>query len=233
MRASFTASLERLGVDRVRLLQLHNSVTSSRGDLPTSVTLQDVFGRAGIVAAFESLMAEGRVDAFGFTGLGDQQSVDELVQSRVFNSVQVPLNLLTPFAGQDRSAGSIDVDYETLVQNCARHDVGVIAIRVFAGGALVGQSPSPHTYKTKFFSMDLFQRDQQRALQLRSALPDGLSLAEASLRFVLSVPGVTTALLGIASPEQVDQAVSFASKGPIDTQTWEQIRRIGHDLHLP
>ena len=70
VRESFDASLKRLQIERVTLLQLHNSVTSQRGDLPTSVTVEDVLGPAGIVEAFESLKVERRVEHFGFTGLG-------------------------------------------------------------------------------------------------------------------------------------------------------------------
>src|SRR5262249_49643490 len=38
VRASFDASLARLGLRRVTLLQVHNSITARRGDLPTSIT---------------------------------------------------------------------------------------------------------------------------------------------------------------------------------------------------
>jgi len=216
VRESFEASLKRLGASRVTLLQLHNSVTSERGDLPTSLTVRDVLGKEGVVTAFESLKAEGRVDAFGFTGLGEHRAVVDLVRSRVFTSAQVPLSLLTPVAGEDRSAGSIDVNYPQLVDECQANDVGVIAIRVFAGGALSGQDPSPYTYRTKFFSLDLFRRDQQRVAQMLDSLPNGMSPAEATMRYVTSHSGVTTALIGFASPTQIEQACSYAERGPLE-----------------
>ena len=97
---SVKQSLARLGVERVSLLQLHNSITAKRGDLPTSVTVDDVLGKNGVVAAFERLRGEGLVDHFGFTGLGDTQSLDAIVESQVFTSAQVPLSLLTPVAEQ-------------------------------------------------------------------------------------------------------------------------------------
>ena len=49
VRESVEGSLRRLRVDRITLLQLHNSVTRSRGDLPTSVTSDDALGAGGIV----------------------------------------------------------------------------------------------------------------------------------------------------------------------------------------
>ena len=224
---SFKASLRRLGVKRVALLQLHNSVTANRGDLPTSITANDVLGRNGVATAFEALKNDGRVEALGFTGLGDRSSLQEVVSSDIFSAAQVPLNLLTPCSSDDRSAGSVDVDYLQFAEQCADHGVGVIAIRVMAGGALVGQPPAPHTYKTKFFPLDLFHRDAQRAAKVDEAIRSDLTLAEASVRYVLGVPGVTTALVGFASAEQVRQCLSFAQKGPLDRETQRTITRAG------
>jgi len=226
IQKSFAASLQRLRTKHVTLVQLHNSITMKRGDLPTSVTVDDVLGKHGVVAAFEELREKRLVDQFGFTGLGDKRSLAEIAQSHMFTSSQVPFNLLTPFRGQDRSAGSVDVDYEELVKQCASHDVGVIAIRVFAGGALVGQKPAPHTYKTKFFPLDLYQRDQQRAIRLQEVLPPDITLAEASVRYVLSKTGISTALIGFASPAQIDAAIRFARKGPLDIELLSQIEEM-------
>ncbi|MBI86249.1 MAG: hypothetical protein CMJ81_23885 [Planctomycetaceae bacterium] len=223
IRQSLEGSLQRLGVDRVTLLQLHNSVTSRRGDLPTSIDVQDVLGKEGVLSALEQLRREGRVEHFGFTGLGDKRSLAELVSSGAFTSAQIPLNLLLPFSGRDRWAGSVDVDYERLAEDCSAGGIGVIAIRVFAGGALVGQDPSPHTYQTKFFTLDLFQRDRLRAEKLKQALPAGLTPAEAALRFVLHKPEVTTALIGFGQPEQLDAAMKFAAKGPLDESVLKRI----------
>lgn len=226
VRESFAGSLQRLRSTRVTLLQLHNSVTAKRGDLPTSVTVDDVLGKHGVITAFDELRAEGLVDHFGFTGLGDKQSVAELVQSHRLTSAQVPFNLLTSFHGQDRSSGSVDVDYAELVEQCASNGVGVIAIRIFAGGALVGQEPAPHTYKTKFFPLELYHRDQQRAASLQKVLPPEITLAEAAVRFVLSKPGVSTALIGFASPAQIKEAIAFAANGPLEQELISRIEEV-------
>src|SRR5947208_3518111 len=65
VRASFRASLRRLGLPRVTALQVHNSITPRRGDLPTSVTPRDVLGPGGMLEAFERLRGEGLVAHFG------------------------------------------------------------------------------------------------------------------------------------------------------------------------
>jgi aryl-alcohol dehydrogenase-like predicted oxidoreductase len=226
VRESFATSLERLGLERVTLLQLHNSVTTRRGDLPTSVTPDDVLGRGGVIEAFEELRARELVDHFGFTGLGDAASLTELIDDGRFASAQIPFNVLTPIAGEDRSAGSVDVDYEQLIESCARREIGVLAIRLFAGGALTGQNPSPHTLETKFFPLDLFQRDVARAQHLDERLPPDVTRKEAAVRFVLAHAGISTAIVGFASEEQIDEVLRLAAAGPLDPQLAREIGRL-------
>jgi len=71
IRDSLEASCHRLEARRVALLQLHNSITRKRDDLPTSLSFDDVLGAKGVAGEFESLRTEGLVENFWFTGLGD------------------------------------------------------------------------------------------------------------------------------------------------------------------
>src|SRR6185295_18370850 len=96
VRSSFTGSLERLGLDRVTLLQVHNSITAKRGDLATSIAPGDVLGKGGMLEAFQQLRQEGRVAHFGLTGLGDVVSLGAVMRSGAFATIQLPYNLLTP-----------------------------------------------------------------------------------------------------------------------------------------
>lgn len=223
---SFELSCQRLGVERVAMLQLHNSITKHAGDLPSSVSVRDVLCKVGVVSAFEQLQADGRVGHIGFTGLGDIESLHTVITDGPFVSAQIPSNILLPFAGEDASAGSIDVDYLDLARKCRHHGVGVIAIRIMAGGALVGQSASPHTYKTKFFTLDVFQRDCERARRLSRVLPPGLTSAAASVRYVTETVGATTALIGFAAPKQVESAVAAAEQGRLDDDLLDELENL-------
>src|SRR6478735_12661171 len=68
VNASVKSSLLRLGVGRVSLLQLHNSVTARRGDEPTSLTPADVLHQ--VLPALERLRRDGFIDHIGLTGIG-------------------------------------------------------------------------------------------------------------------------------------------------------------------
>jgi len=228
VRESIEATCRRLGVERVTLLQLHNSITKNRGDLPTSLTVNDVLGGKGVVAEFEKLKQAGRVAHFGFTGLGDMDSLVTIVKEEPFIAAQIPLNILLPIEGRDAMAGSIDVDYLQLARTCQQYGIGVIGIRVFAGGDLVGQEPSSHTYKTKSFTLNVFERDRIRASELAKLLPEDVSCTAATVRYVTGTLGATTALIGFGTPDQVEEAVAFSEDGPLEESLMKKI----HDLAI-
>jgi aryl-alcohol dehydrogenase-like predicted oxidoreductase len=209
VRASVAGSLQRLGLERVTLLQLHNSVTARRGDLPTSVTPADVLGPGGVVESFESLRRQGVVDHFGLTALGDLDSLTAVLRCGAFATAQVPYSLMTARRRPD------GIDDGELVRACVEHGVAVLAIRVLAGGALALQPPSTHTLKTKFFPVELYEADRRQAERLAARLPDGLTLPEAAVRFVLGRPAVATALVGFAAPDQVADAARWSAAGPL------------------
>ncbi|MEX0729111.1 MAG: aldo/keto reductase [Planctomycetaceae bacterium] len=208
---SFAESLKRLQLEKVTLLQLHNSVTTQRGDQPTSITPADVLGPNGVLAAFEELRMSGFVRHLGITGLGDIASMKAVINSGRFDTVQTPFNLLNPSAGQTIPADFHDADYGNIFVDCQRQRMGVFAIRVFAGGALADRAPSAHTKITKFFPMDLYERDRERARAIAATLRDGLTLPEAAVKFSLAHPAVTSALIGFATTNEIDEVVRYAS----------------------
>lgn len=215
VRRSVTGSLKRLGLPRVTLLQLHNSVTARRGDEPTSITPDDVLGARGVLAAFEELQSAGITAHLGLTALGQPPALRTVLESGNFATVQIPFNLLNRSAGQIVDARFSEANYGNLVDDCRRLQIGVFAIRVYAGGALVGQPPSAHTQQTKFFPLDLYQRDVQRAIRLKDALAGRMELSEAAVRFVLDHAGVSSALIGFSEPSQIDEAVHAMEQGPV------------------
>jgi aryl-alcohol dehydrogenase-like predicted oxidoreductase len=215
VRDSFAGSLARLQLPRVTLLQLHNAVTARRGQEPTSITPDDVLGPGGVLEAFERLKGEGLVSPLGLTGTGHPAAMQEVVASGRFDVIQVPYHLLNPSAAEPMPAGFAETDYGGIINTCAQLGMGVVAIRVFAGGALAGQAPSAHTHTTKFFPLDLYRRDQERAARLAERLPPGVNLADAALRFVLANPSISSAIIGFGDPPHIDQALQSLAAGPL------------------
>ncbi len=173
VRESFVASLKRLRLERVTLLQIHNAITARAGSQPTSITPAHVLAPGGILTALDRLRAAGLVEHFGLTGIGDRSSLLEVIESGQFATIQIPYNVLE--ANALRSPGTENeeapLDDARLVDDCGRRGVAVLAIRVLAGGALAGHPPSPHTLKTPFFPLEVYRRDAARAKRWRRYCP--------------------------------------------------------------
>lgn len=213
VRQSVDASLNRLRSPQVTLLQLHNSITGMRGAQPTSLTPADVLGP--VLETFHDLKRTGLVRHLGLTGLGEPAALKEVLQSGQFETVQTPYHLLNPSSGREMPSDFAEHDLGNLFRVCEELQIGVFAIRVFAGGALAGKPPSKHTLTTPFFPLDLYQRDQARAAAIQRRLPKGMSLLELAVRFALSHNAVSAAILGFETPDEVEQAVEFAERGPL------------------
>jgi len=196
VRESVQASLARLGVDSVELLQLHNGITGSRGDEPASIAPADAIQ---VLTTFRKLQSDGLVRHIGLTGTGNPDALREVIRSGGFDTLQVPYNLLNPSAGGG-AAPAGDTDYGNIIADCAEQSMGVFAIRVFAGGALLGQPPSAHTLKTPYFPLGLYERDCERAKDVNAS-------AAAAVRFVLDHPQIHAAIIGFGSPSHVDEIV--------------------------
>jgi L-galactose dehydrogenase/L-glyceraldehyde 3-phosphate reductase len=213
VRESVEESLRRLRVPRVTLLQLHNGITLGRGDEANSITLGDVLGAGGVLEAFGRLRDEGLVRYLGLTGTGCPEAMREVVRSGGFDTIQVPYNLLNPSAGGGAAEG--ETDYGHIMADCAAAGMGVFAIRVFAGGALLGQPPSAHTLQTPYFPLALYERDAERARRLRDRVGGRIDLAELAVRFALAHPAVCSAILGFGSPAHVAEVARVPFEEPL------------------
>lgn len=200
VRRSLASSLARLGLERVTLLQLHNGITSRRGEIAASLTPADV--RGGVREALERVRDEGLTRFIGLTGTGTPEALAEAIDCGAFDTVQIPHHVLSPAP-------------PAVLDRCRALDLGVFAIRVFAGGALLGRPPSAHTLKTPYFPLALYEDDRRRAAELASALGAEMSVKELAVRYALSGPVPQVALIGLATPGEVDEAAALAGRGPL------------------
>jgi aryl-alcohol dehydrogenase-like predicted oxidoreductase len=216
IEAGMDESLRRLGRDHVDLFQLHNAITAEgRG---TSLSVRQV--REEVVPAFERLRQQGKTRFIGITAIGETPALHEVVGSRTIDTAQVVHNMLNPTAGMAVPAGYPAQDYARLLDATRTAGVGTIGIRVLAGGALSGSderhpiaSPPPDPIG----SANNYAADVGRAQRLQPLVDEGhaASLVEAALRFAIVHPGLSTTLIGIATPEQFETAAQAMLKGPM------------------
>ena len=212
---SIEASLKRLQVDSVDLIQLHTSVTRTSGTFRNSISIDNVLGDNGVLAGFERLRERGLARFFGFTGMGETDCLHELITSGRFHSVQAYHNLLNPSAGRRVSDGFPAHDYGNLIGLAAQHGVGVLNIRVMAAGAIAGQEP-PGGPNAGLSPGSTASADMEHAAKLRDALgQEAESMAQTAVRFALTNPGVSGVLVGFSQLEHIDEAVAAVDMGTL------------------
>lgn len=221
---SLDASLKRLGRDRVDILYLHNPIAaeSSGEAIGVAQALEQV------APAIDRLVEAGKVGVAGFTAIGDTQALHQAIGSGQFRVAQIVYNLLNPSAGAPLPANYPAQDYGRLLDRAQAAGVGVVAIRVLAGGALSGTAerhPIASAPPAPIGSAMSYDADLARAQRFVPLVAEGVaaSLAEAATRFALSHQAVSTILVGMASPEQFEQALGAVLKGPLPKAALDRI----------
>jgi aryl-alcohol dehydrogenase-like predicted oxidoreductase len=213
---SLEGSLARLRLDQVDIFHLHNAITETGGGLALSV--RQVLG--DVVPAFERLRRQGKTRFLGITAVGDTAALHQVIDAHAFDSAQVVYNMLNPSAAEDLPTNYPAQDYGRLFDHTKAAGVGVVGIRVLAGGALSGSaerhpiaSPAPEPIGSAMS----YDADLDRARRLAPLVKEGFatSLTEAATRFALSHPAMGTILVGMATPQQFEDALAAVQKGPL------------------
>jgi L-galactose dehydrogenase/L-glyceraldehyde 3-phosphate reductase len=209
-------SLKRLQMEQVDLFQFHNAIVdkTSGANFAAASMLDDV------VPAFEKLRQQGKIRFFGITAVGETPALHKVADARAFDTAQISYNLLNPSPGGAVPANYPAQDYGNLLAHAKAANMGVINIRVVAGGALSGSearhplgSPPP----APIGSGGSYNTDVARAQRLQPLVDEGHadSLIEASLRFVIANDAVSTVLLGYSTMEHLEYAAKAINKGPL------------------
>jgi aryl-alcohol dehydrogenase-like predicted oxidoreductase len=233
VRSSVETSLKRLGRETVDLLQLHTPVSLERGGTGGrwSVSAADVLGKGGIADALEAVRSQKMVRFLGFTGLGETEALREVVATGRFDVVQAYYNLLNPSAGEEVPPGFGGQDFGRLIGAAARRKMGVVIIRVMAGGAL-GGPVARSGYAAANVGGALagggdYDRDTERARKLGFLTSGGIrSLPEAAIRFALMDQNISTVLVGFSNREQIEMAASCSGAGPIPPPFMEKLKEV-------
>ncbi len=228
---SLDGSLSRLRRDHVDIFHLHNAVTENGGGEALSV--RQVLDE--VVPAFAQLRAAGKTRFLGLTAVGETAALQQVIDTRVFDSAQVVYNMLNPSAAEVLPPNYPAQDYGLLFEHTKAAGVGVVGIRVLAGGALSGSaarhpiaSPPPEPIGSSFS----YAADVARASRLAPLVAEGFaaSLTEAATRFALSHPAMGTILVGIATPQQFEDALAAVQKGPLPPAALQRLATLRQEF---
>lgn len=153
---------------------------------------------------------KGRVRFIGFS-LSSAQAALEIIASGYAEAVQIPTNLL---------------DYRFtrrgVFREAKKRSVVVFVRSVYLQGLLL--MPEENIPALLRGVIPARRKLQQLADEA------GISLAELAVRYVLGIEGVTSALVGVETLEQMQQNLAYFAKGPLDTNFMQVISEAVPDL---
>jgi aryl-alcohol dehydrogenase-like predicted oxidoreductase len=225
--ASLEGSLKRLRLDRVDIFHLHNPITQTGGG--TALSVAQVLG--DVVPAFERLRQQGKIRFLGMTAVGETAALQQVLDSGAFDSAQIVYNMLNPSAAEALPANYPAQDYGRSFDHTQAAGVGVVGIRVLAGGALSGSTerhPIAGPAPEPIGSAMSYDADVDRARRLIPLVKERFasSLTEAATRFALSHPAMGTILVGLATPQQFEEALAAVEKGPLPQAALDRLSEL-------
>src|SRR5215468_1432531 len=110
--ASLENSLQRLGLERVDIFHLHNSIDDGA---PAALSAAQVLDE--VVPAFDKLRRDGKLRFPGLTAIGDTAALHRVIDTGAFASAQVTYNMLNPSAGGSLPANYPGQDYARLLDH--------------------------------------------------------------------------------------------------------------------
>lgn len=212
VEASLTASLARLKRSSVDVLQLHNRIGSTPGG--RVMTVEQILGKNGVADGLDRLREKGLIRHMGITAIGETASVCEVIRSGRFDSAQVYYNLLNPSAGRSMPKAWTGQNLGGIIEACRANNVAVMAIRIFAAGVIATDERTGR--ESVLISDTSVAEDERKSKAVFDAIgTEHGTRAQVALRFVLSNPDVSCAVIGSAELHHIDEALEAEKKGPL------------------
>ena len=220
IRMFVESSLGNLGVEALDVLQLHCP--------PVDVYNPEVFG------ILDDLVTQGKIRFYGVS----VERISEALKAIEFPNVQSVQLIFNIFRQRP---------IDDLFPETRRRHVAVIARVPLASGMLTGKM----TRQTKFpkddhrsFNRDGSAFDKGETFsgvdfdvglasvdELRPLLPEGWSMAQMALRWILMFDAVTCTIPGAKTPAQLEDNVRAAALPPLSEATMAAIRSV-YDRHI-
>ena len=209
-------SLENIGVEALDLLQLHCP--------PTETYHQDE-----TFEALDRLQEAGKIKNYGV-------SVEKVEEARMalehpgVKTIQIIFNIF-----RQKPA-------EELFPIAEEHDIGIVVRVPLASGLLSGKMSADRRFpkddhrnfnregeafdRGETFAGVDFETGLEAAEELKRYVPEGHTLAQLALRWILMHPAVSCAIPGAKRPEQLEDNVAAADLGPISEEDMDHIREV-------
>ena len=219
-RQNLTAFVERslrnLHTEALDLLQLHCPPT-------------EVYYNPELFGVLDDLVAEGKLRYYGVS----VEKVEEALKAIEYPNVQTVQIIFNMF--RQRPA-------ELFFPEAKRRQVGILARVPLASGLLTGKMTPRTTFATddhrafnrygesfdrgETFSGVDYDSGMRAVDEIRPLVPEGASLTQLALRWILMFDAVTCAIPGAKRPEQAEENIRAATLQNLPDSTMEKVRQI-------
>ena len=231
---SLDASLQRLGIDYVDVVQIHNGPVAQCPDLKgrayNILGIGDYLNRNGALEGLERVRRAGKTRYIGFICRGnDGPQVRQLIDTGQFHLINVIYTLMNPTAVIPPPRGmQVDTDFGQVIPYAYAKGVGAAIYSPLAGGLLTdhivsGGDPHPLSGAAQRGLWERRKQQTAKSGRFQFLSNSRQSLAQAAHRFILMQPGVSVVLGGFSDVQQLDEALDTAGAGPL---TDEELARI-------
>ncbi|MBO9610719.1 MAG: aldo/keto reductase [Paenibacillaceae bacterium] len=208
IKRSVEGSLERLGLDRLQYVYIHD---------PEHSTFENVMGPGGPLEVLQRFQQQGVIDHIGISG-GPIDMLIRYVETGAFSAVETH----NRYTLLNRSA-------DPLLTIASRLGVAVINAAPYGSGML---AKGPEAYARYAYS-DAPPALVERARSFSKVCQEfNVPLAAAALQFSLRDPRITSTVIGITKPERVAQTLELANC-PIAPELWPALDAFGFDTDDP
>ncbi len=217
---SLEESLERMRLERIDIYFLHSNIIPDDHDASAyherPATRWSVYIDA-FRPAVEELVRQGRIGAWGITGIGMPGSVLDALDLDSLPAVIQCLANPTDSASELRHYEGPTRAREIIAKSRA-HGCGVMGIRAVQGGALVDsldrELAANHPVWMEYANAEPFRKLAARQKASAAALAH---------RYALSMKGIDTVVLGIKNREELQDCLAAEAAGPIEADLAAEI----------
>ncbi|MEV7608562.1 aldo/keto reductase [Microbacterium sp. NPDC089320] len=187
MRESLSESLDRLGLETLPLLYLHD---------PEHIGFEAAMAAGGPVDALVAMKEAGLVESIGISG-GPVDMLDRFVRTDLFDA----LITHNRFTLVNRAA-------DGLLDTAAEHGLGIMNAAPYGAGVLTG-----HPRYREMYAYGRIGRDTARAVALLDDLctAAGVPLAALALQFSLRDPRIHSTIVGVSDVGRARELETLAS----------------------
>ena len=221
VQRSMETSLRLLKRDSVDILHVHNRFTENRGDVPNSLSADDVMGP--VLEAYQAVQQAGKTRFIGLSAMDHHvPTLNTIMESGDWDTVLAYYNLLNWTAQLPLPPGTDLFDNGQNILLAKKHNMGVIGIRSHAAGALTSGVDRPVPPDN-----NLLRQDVASAVQL-GFLVDGTikTLSQAATVFCLMNDDIHTTVPGVKNQAETEEMAGCIDLSPFSAAQMTRLKEL-------